>query len=194
MAEPSAPRRGPLLVEYTPGAAPDAGHGGAPGASPAVPDSARPPAPHDSDAPPAGSPNSPASAAPAPSAQPPLLSPNIPAGGSGRTTENPGADPATTAPHSARNARAPRLKDAPPGPSPADAPAIDDGPLPLPDPRAMQVMMRIAGSRPSAVTRFFLNSLAALLTFVLSMAALRFFDGLMAGSGWGCSPSSPLPR
>ncbi|HMM07798.1 MAG TPA: TIGR01620 family protein [Paracoccus solventivorans] len=110
----------------------------------------------------------------------------MPAGGSGRATENPGADPATT-PRNARNARAPRIKDAPPGPSPADAPAIDDGPLPLPDPRAMQVMMRIAGSRPSAVTRFFLNSLAALLTFVLSMAALRFFDGLMARSpilGW----------
>ena len=196
MAEPSAPRRGPLLVEYTHGAAPagarhhaapDADRGGASSASPSAPDSARPPAPHDSDAPPSGSPNPPAGAAPAPSAQLPLLSPNIPAGGSGRATENPGADPATTAPQRARDARAPRLKDAPPGPSPADAPAIDDGPLPLPDPRAMQVMMRIAGSRPSAVTRFFLNSLAALLTFVLSMAALRFFDGLMARSpilGW----------
>jgi len=51
----------------------------------------------------------------------------------------------------------------------------------------MQMMTRIIGTRPSPITRFFFNSFAALLTFVLSMALLRFFDGLMARSpvlGW----------
>lgn len=87
-----------------------------------------------------------------------------------------------------RNARAPRLKDAPAGPSPADAPPIDDGlAVPLPRPRTMELVTRIVARRPSRVTRFFLNSLAALLSFLLSMAALRFFDSLMARSpvlGW----------
>lgn len=87
-----------------------------------------------------------------------------------------------------RDARAPRLLDAPAGPSPADAPPIDDGlSSPLPRPRTMQMVTRLVGRGPSKVTRFFLNSLAALLTFLLSMAALRFFDSLMARSpvlGW----------
>jgi len=51
----------------------------------------------------------------------------------------------------------------------------------------MELVTRIVARRPSRVTRFFLNSLAALLTFLLSMAALRFFDNLMARSpvlGW----------
>lgn len=87
-----------------------------------------------------------------------------------------------------RDARAPRLKDAPAGPSPADAPPIDDGlTVPLPRPRTMELVTRIVGRRPSRVTSFFLNTLAALLTFLLSMAALEFFDNLMARSavlGW----------
>lgn len=177
MAEPPAPRRGPLLVEYSPGATPADAHQNAADASPSAPAAAQPPRPHDRAAPPAG-------AAPATPAQHHLLSENIPAGGSGAATPAPGADSTATA-QGARNARAPRIKDAPPGPSPADAPLIEDGPPP--DPRAMQAMIRIAGARPSRVTRFFLNSLVALLTFMLSMAALRFFDGLMARSpilGW----------
>lgn len=89
-------------------------------------------------------------------------------------------------PGDGRDARAPRA--AVPRPSPADAPPIDDGlPSALPQPRTMQLMARIAGKGPSRVTRFFLNTLAALLTFLLSMAALRFFDSLMAAYpllGW----------
>ena len=78
-----------------------------------------------------------------------------------------------------RDARPPRGAAA--GPSPADAPQIDDGlPPPLPRPRTMEMVTRIVGAGPSPVTRFFLNSLAALLTFWLSMAALRFFDDLMS--------------
>lgn len=94
----------------------------------------------------------------------------------------------TDTPPPRRDARAPRLLDAPAGPSPADAPPIDDGlPSSLPRPRTMEMVTRIVGRGPSKVTRFFLNSLAALLTFLLSMAALRFFDSLMARSpvlGW----------
>ena len=177
MADPSAPRRSPLLVEYSP--APDAGNRPSPTSkAPAPPPKAAPPSDqHDSDTASAGS--------PAPSFRPDLLSPNIPAGGSDAATSAPKTPPRTTAPP--RDARAPRIKDAPAGLSPADAPLIEDGPPILPDPRAMQMMVRIAGARPSTVTRFFLNSLVALLTFVLSMAALRFFDGLMARSpilGW----------
>jgi len=118
-----------------------------------------------------------------------------------RTEGNPAPtmppDPAPSAPEEPqasvrrelpRDARAPRLKDAPTGPSPADAPPIDDGlTLPLPRPRTMELVTRIVGRRPSRVTRFFLNTLSALLTFLLSMAALRFFENLMARSpvlGW----------
>ena len=77
-----------------------------------------------------------------------------------------------------RDARAPRGPGV--APSPADAPPINDGlPPALPRPRTMELVTRIVGSGPSPVTRFFLNTLVALLTFVLSMAALRFFDNLM---------------
>ena len=185
MADPSAPRRGPLLVEYSP--APDA----APEA--ADPRTAEPgprtkPAGTSAGIAPRSTGTPPEAAAAA--ARRHLLSPNIPAGGSDAASGTPGTALRATAPHGTgahpRNARAPRLKDAPSAPSPADAPPIDDG-LPSPRARSMQMVTRIIGARPSPVTRFFFNSLVALLTFVLSMAALRFFDGLMARSpilGW----------
>ncbi|MBV0891860.1 TIGR01620 family protein [Paracoccus sp. Z118] len=83
-----------------------------------------------------------------------------------------------------RDARPPR--GASHAPSPADAPPIDDG-AQLPQGRAMRLAVRTLGGRPSATTRFFLNSGLALLTFLLSMAALQFFDNLMSRSavlGW----------
>lgn len=64
-------------------------------------------------------------------------------------------------------------------PSPADAPPIDDGPTPLPDARAMQVVTRIAGREPPAAAKLFINAGGALLAFLLSVAALRFIDDLM---------------
>ena len=106
-----------------------------------------------------------------------------------RSTPPPPRADWTDRPPPPRDARAPRLLDAPAGPSPADAPPIDDGtPVgTLPQPRTMQMVTRIVGAGPSPVTKFFLNSLAALLTFLLSMAALDFFDRMMARSpvlGW----------
>lgn len=44
----------------------------------------------------------------------------------------------------------------------------------------MDIATRILGAGPSGLTRFFLQSGAALLTFILSIAALRFFGNLMA--------------
>lgn len=98
----------------------------------------------------------------------------------GRPDARPEARPRPEAPRSdGREARAPRGGTRPP--SPADAAPIDDGlPDALPRPRTMEMVTRIAGARPSRVTRFFINSGVALLTFILSMAALRFFDNLMA--------------
>ncbi|KGJ07352.1 YcjF family protein [Paracoccus sphaerophysae] len=111
-------------------------------------------------------------AAPAP-ARP--AEPEVPRPDAARPASSP--DPVPP-PGDGRDARAPRGASAPP--SPADAPPIDDGlPDALPRPRTMELVTRIVGSGPSPVTRFFLNSLVALLTFVLSMAALRFFDNLM---------------
>ena len=66
------------------------------------------------------------------------------------------------------------------GPSPADAPPVDDGlDGPLPQPRTMMMVSRVLGGRPSRVTRLFLNSGVALLTFLLGVAALRFFADLL---------------
>ncbi|AXC49274.1 TIGR01620 family protein [Paracoccus suum] len=64
-------------------------------------------------------------------------------------------------------------------PSPADAPPIDDGPTGLPSPRAMEMVARIAGREPPAAVKLFINAGGALLTFLLSVAALRFIDDLM---------------
>ncbi|WP_134727060.1 YcjF family protein [Paracoccus luteus] len=97
---------------------------------------------------------------------------------------DPAAPPSPDRPGDGRDARAPRARPAAggsPAPSPADALPIDDGlPDALPRPRTMQMVMRLAGRGPSRVTRFFINSLVALLTFLLAMAALRFFEDLMA--------------
>lgn len=167
MADTPSPRRGPVLIEYGP-AAPDRG---TETESAAVPRRGEPG--HGADATHAG---------PGPEARPAVDD----APGPG-TPMPPRAD-RTGAPPPRRDARAPRLLDAPAGPSPADAPPIDDGlASSLPRPRTMEMVTRIVGRGPSKVTRFFLNSLAALLTFLLSMAALRFFDSLMARApvlGW----------
>lgn len=63
-------------------------------------------------------------------------------------------------------------------PSPADAPPIDDG-MSLPSPRAMDMVTRLAGREPPMAVKLFVNAGAALLTFLLSVAALRFIDDLM---------------
>ncbi|MBB1490301.1 TIGR01620 family protein [Paracoccus sp. MC1854] len=124
----------------------------------------------------------------APNEPAPRPEPTEPAPDPGPTLASPRESPASARREPPRDARAPRLKDAPPDPSPADAPPIDDGlTIPLPRPRTMELVTRIVGRRPSRVTGFFLNTLAALLTFLLSMAALEFFDNLMARSpvlGW----------
>lgn len=79
-----------------------------------------------------------------------------------------------------RDRRPPRDHDAPPMPSPADAPLVDDGRASaLPTPRAMMLMSRIAGRKPSRVTRLFIGSGVALFTFILSVAALRFLSQLL---------------
>ncbi len=66
------------------------------------------------------------------------------------------------------------------GPSPADAPAIEDGGLAvLPQARTMQMVARLVGRQPSRLTRFFINSGVAFFTFLLSVAALRYLTGLL---------------
>lgn len=66
-----------------------------------------------------------------------------------------------------------------PAPSPADAPPIDDGPTGLPQPRAMELVTRLAGAEPPFAVKLFVQAGAALLTFLLSIAALSFIDDLM---------------
>ena len=81
-----------------------------------------------------------------------------------------------------RNRRAPRsvLQEGEvAGPSPADAPPIEDASLPLPQPRTMQLVARLVGRGPSKLTRFFINTGAALFTFLLSVAALRYISSLL---------------
>ena len=73
-------------------------------------------------------------------------------------------------------------------PSPADAPAIEDGGLmALPQPRTMQMVARLVGRGPSRLTRFFINSGVAFFTFLLSVAALRYLSELLTAYpllGW----------
>ena len=64
--------------------------------------------------------------------------------------------------------------------NPADAPPIEDAPAALPQPRTMEMVIRLASGRPSALTRFFINSAVALVTFLLSISALNFITGLLA--------------
>ncbi|MCQ0969124.1 YcjF family protein (plasmid) [Paracoccus sp. TK19116] len=66
------------------------------------------------------------------------------------------------------------------GPNPADAAPIDDGAGPLPRPRTMEMVLRLAGRGPSRLTRFFINTGVALFTFLLSVAALNFINNLIA--------------
>ncbi|MEI4484649.1 TIGR01620 family protein [Frigidibacter sp. MR17.14] len=64
------------------------------------------------------------------------------------------------------------------GPSPAEAPPVpDEG---LPDGRAMQIAARIAARPPSRLAKFFWASTGALLSFLVTIAAWRFVEGLMA--------------
>ncbi len=65
------------------------------------------------------------------------------------------------------------------GPNPADAPPIDEASLTLPRPRTMEMVTRLVGRPPSALTRFFINSGVALFTFLLSIAALDFINRLL---------------
>lgn len=81
----------------------------------------------------------------------------------------------------AEKTRAQRLIEDYPGaaPSPADAPPIEDDPaFPGTSPRAMELVTRLAGSEPPAALKLFINAGGALLTFLLSVAALSFIDGL----------------
>ena len=160
-----APRRGPVLIDY--GTTPDTAPGRPRPPAPVLSERAPPPGARATED--AGDPQTP----------PP------PTGGQGEPPVFPERAPG--AGRDNRHARPPRGQSR--APSPADAPPIDDGtPVgTLPQPRTMQMVTRIVGAGPSPVTKFFLNSLAALLTFLLSMAALDFFDRLMARSpvlGW----------
>lgn len=88
-----------------------------------------------------------------------------------------------------RHRRPPRPEGAPleTQPSPADAPLIDDGGYGQPQPRTMRLVSRIIGGRPSRLTRFFINTGAALFTFLLSVAAMRFISNLLVSYpllGW----------
>lgn len=84
------------------------------------------------------------------------------------------------APVDGRDRRAPRAGTTDAGPSPADAPVIDDGlPPGTPQPRSMQMVARLIGKGPSPLTRFFINTGVALFTFLLSVAALNYLTGLL---------------
>ncbi|SDD82654.1 putative membrane protein [Paracoccus isoporae] len=63
--------------------------------------------------------------------------------------------------------------------NPADAPPIEDAPVAMPRPRTMELVTRLAGRGPSPLTRFFVNTGAALLTFLLSVAALNYIAALL---------------
>ncbi|WP_331497648.1 YcjF family protein [Paracoccus sp. (in: a-proteobacteria)] len=65
-------------------------------------------------------------------------------------------------------------------PGPAEAPPIDQPDHALPSPRAMQMAVRIAATRPSRLTRVFLGLGASLLVFLLSVAALDFIARMLA--------------
>lgn len=103
-------------------------------------------------------------------------------GGDARPAPDTGAPaPDPTPDGDRRDRRAPRAEwqagSAPP--SPADAPAIEDGPPLLPQPRSMQMVSRLMGAGPSRLTRFFINSGVALFTFLLSVAALNYLTDLL---------------
>lgn len=61
------------------------------------------------------------------------------------------------------------------GPSPAEAPPVEDAPKG----EAMTTVAAIAARRPSRLARWFWGSLAALMTFAISIAAWDFVTGLV---------------
>lgn len=101
----------------------------------------------------------------------PALPPRGPSAERGRREEGP--EPEESGP------RGPAWAETGPGPSPADAPPIDDGPAAGASPRAMELVTRIAGREPPAAVKLFVNAGGALLAFLLSVAALRFIDDLL---------------
>lgn len=66
-----------------------------------------------------------------------------------------------------------------PAPTPADAPPVPDAALP-PEGRAMLAAVRLAARRSSRLTRFFWQAAAALLGFLLSLAAWNYLTVLIA--------------
>lgn len=64
-------------------------------------------------------------------------------------------------------------------PNPADAPPIEELDNPLPRPRTMELVTRLVGRPASRLTRFFIGTAGALLTFLLTVAALDFLGGLI---------------
>ncbi len=113
----------------------------------------------------------------APTERPVMMeTPPVPEGGTPQRGGTPGTPPGADG----RDRRAPRTEAREGGPSPADAPMIDDGlPPGLPQPRSMQLVARLVGSGPSPLTRFFVNSGVALFSFLLSVAALRYLTDLL---------------
>lgn len=74
-----------------------------------------------------------------------------------------------------------------PAESPAAAPPVPDLDLPAPTGRAMQTVATLAARKPSRLARLFWASLAALLGFVISLAAWNFVTALLASNpilGW----------
>ena len=73
-------------------------------------------------------------------------------------------------------------------PSPAEAPPVLDAPPPeAPEGRAMQIAARLAARPRSRLGRFFWWAAGALLSFIASVAAWRFVEGLFAANpllGW----------
>lgn len=63
--------------------------------------------------------------------------------------------------------------------NPADAPPVDTLDSALPQPRTMEMVTRLVGARPSRLTRLFLGSGAALVSFLVAVAALDFITGLL---------------
>ncbi len=84
--------------------------------------------------------------------------------------EAPRPDTAPHAPHSVL------LEDA--GPSPADAPPVEE-PAARP-PTRLEIAARLAARPGSRLTRFFLGTAAALVSFLAGIAALRFIDTMLA--------------
>jgi len=73
-----------------------------------------------------------------------------------------------------------------PAPTPAEAPPVTDAMAP-PEGRAMLAAVRLAARRPSRLTRFFWQAAAALLSFLISLAAWNYLTALIAAHpllGW----------